>query len=232
MAEFINRTATFGEKIILLFSRLNPDFPLPDEVEILQPYAQPEVRKVIREYYTRYYNDTDPRIYLLGINPGRFGGGITGIPFTDPVRLKELEIQHSFSLKPELSSDFIYRMIRSYGGVEKFTADFFLTAISPIGYTRKGKNFNYYDDPQLESAARPWIIKTMNRQLEAGARRSVAICLGEGTNFRYLNRLNEENNWFGSIRSLPHPRWIMQYRRKNMEEFIQRYVDTFAAALK
>ncbi len=30
------------------------------------------------------------RYLILGINPGRFGGGITGIPFTDPIRLQNI----------------------------------------------------------------------------------------------------------------------------------------------
>ena len=49
------------------------------------------------------------RHLLLGINPGRFGGGVTGIPFTDPIRLQNVcGIENNFEKKQELSSVFIY----------------------------------------------------------------------------------------------------------------------------
>jgi len=47
------------------------------------------VRKLIREFYTKFYSDCKPRQLVLGINPGRFGAGATGIPFTDTRRLNE-----------------------------------------------------------------------------------------------------------------------------------------------
>lgn len=226
MTELINSKNSFAAKIIRFYLNLEPHFSLPPDVEILQPYCRTEVQEVLKNYYQRFYKGNQRRVYLVGINPGRFGGGITGIPFTDPVRLKSLGIKHSFDLKPELSSDFVYRFIDAYGGMEKFADKFFLTAISPIGFTRNGKNFNYYDDRQLEANARPWMIKTMHDQVNTGADKQVAICLGEGTNFKYLSALNKQEGWFSEIISLPHPRWVMQYRRKMLDHFIEVYIRT------
>jgi hypothetical protein len=179
---------------------------------------------VVTDYYQQYYTGNQERIFLLGINPGRFGGGITGIPFTDPVQLQRLGISHQFPLKTELSSTFVYEFIQAFGGLEKFADCFFLTAICPIGFTRNGKNYNYYDDAILQRAAQPWISQTMKEQLNAGASRKIAVCLGEGTNYRFVSRLNEDEQWFDEIVALPHPRWIMQYKRKTMPEHRDRYV--------
>jgi hypothetical protein len=57
------------------------------------------------------------------------------------------------------------------------------------------------------------------------------FCLGEGTNYQYFTRLNEQYHLFESIISLPHPRWVMQYRRKKKDEFIQLYVSKLKKAL-
>ena len=224
MSEFINTKPDFSSRICSFYFGLQPRFVLPAGVEILQPYSKPEVRDVVTAYYGRYYSDTNARIFLLGINPGRFGGGITGIPFTDPLQLTRLSIRHSFTPKAELSSTFIYDMIEEFGGMPEFGKSFFLTAICPVGFTRNGKNFNYYDDVMLQRAAQPWISHTMKTQLNAGASGKIAVCLGEGTNFRFLSKLNEEERWFDEIVALPHPRWIMQYKRKMMSDFRMRYV--------
>lgn len=225
MAELINRASGFSAKICSFYFGLNPSFVLPEGVNILQPYSRPEARQVVTNYYERYYTGNQERIFLLGINPGRFGGGITGIPFTDPVQLQRLDIPHNFPLKTELSSTFVYEFINAYGGLEKFAAHFFLTAICPVGFTRNGKNYNYYDDAILQRAAQPWISLTMKTQLNAGALRKIAVCLGEGTNYRFVSRFNEVEKWFDEIIALPHPRWIMQYKRKSMPEFRDRYVN-------
>jgi hypothetical protein len=226
MAELINKTGTFSERIIHFYSDLNPDFVLPAGVEVLHPYAKAEVKPLIEQYYTRFYSDDRPKIYLFGINPGRLGGGLTGIPFTDPVQLSKLSIVHEFEEKSELSSDFIYKLIDAYGGMKKFAKNFFLTAISPLGFTLQKKNYNYYDHPMLEAAIRPWILKTMQEQLSAGANRKIAVSIGEGSNFKYMCNLNHKEQWFEEVIALPHPRWIMQYRRKSLTEFIERYVET------
>jgi hypothetical protein len=64
----------------------------------------------------------------------------------------------------------------------------------------------------------------MNLQLKFGIDRKVAFCLGDGKNYKYLSKLNEEQKFFGKIIPLPHPRFIMQYKLKKKEEYIQSYV--------
>ena len=49
-------------------------------------------------------------------------------------------------------------------------------------------------------------------------KRDVAFSLGKGTNYKFLKKLNEDHQFFDKVIPLPHPRWIMQYRRKSKEE--------------
>ena len=50
-------------------------------------------------------------------------------------------------------------------------------------------------------------------------------CIGGEKNFKYLSSLNNRYNWFQEIVSLPHPRFIMQYNRKFLDDYINRYLN-------
>jgi len=216
---------TFAQHILDYHFRLAPRVRLPGHAEWLMPYRDPETRRVMQVFYERYFTDDRARIFILGINPGRFGAGVTGIPFTDPLRLESLGIPNSFDKKPELSSAFIYDMIDACGGPEAFYAKFYITSLSPLGLLKDGKNYNYYDDRQVLEAVEPFIIRNINKQLSFGADREVAFCLGQGQNMKHLERLNEAHGWWKRVVPLPHPRWVMQYRLKQKEVFIQQYKD-------
>ncbi len=162
---------------------------------------------------------------IIGINPGRFGGGITGIPFTDPIRLKkECGIENSWQQKQELSSVFVYDVVNAFGGAENFYKDFYITSVSPLGFTSHGKNLNYYDDKNLQNSIKVFVVDCMDKQLEFGIDREVGFCLGDGKNYKYLSKLNDEKKFFGTIIPLSHPRFIMQYKLKKKEEYIQSYL--------
>jgi hypothetical protein len=89
---------------------------------------------------------------------------------------------------------------------------------------KDGKNFNYYDQKTLESAVTPFIVESIRRQLSFGAVRQVALCLGEGKNYQFFSRLNAEHSFFEEIIPLPHPRYVMQYRRKYLPDYRARYL--------
>jgi hypothetical protein len=219
---------TFGSKATDFFLSLKPDFKLPKDFEFLLPYQMPETRRITKEFFKKFYDDNNNRIFILGINPGRFGAGTTGVAFTDPINLaNHCGIQSNFAPKPELSSTFIYHMIDKAGGAKQFYSRFFLSAICPIGFTRHGKNINYYDDKSLIVSSRKFIEDTLKKQSAFGAFRRVAICLGEGKNLAYLSKLNNELKLFEEIVPLAHPRFIMQYRRKKLEDYISQYLKTF-----
>jgi hypothetical protein len=212
--------------ILDFYKKLSPKFALPIGVAVMNPFADKDSWKITSLFYNKFYNDTSRRVFIFGINPGRFGGGVTGIPFTDPVRLEiACGISNSFAKKAELSSQFVYAVIDAYGGAEKFYRDFFITALSPLGYTKNGINLNYYDDKELLKASEEFIVKTIKVQLDTIETSDTCFCLGEGTNYKIFQRLNEKHNFFKEIIPLPHPRWIMQYRRKKLDEYVQMYVE-------
>lgn len=162
---------------------------------------------------------------MLGINPGRFGAGITGINFTAPRQLKmNCGIEHELGNTSELSAEFIYEVIDQYGGASAFYGDFFIGSMSPLGYVKNGKNINYYDEKPLAAAVRPFILETLQQQLAMGFSRHTCLCIGEEKNFRYLSAINAEQPLFEEIIPLPHPRFIMQYRRKRKQEFVEEYL--------
>lgn len=219
-----NRTGS--EKIIDFCKKLSPAFAIPEDIEMMNPYQEQATMETVSRFYRKFYNDRNPRILLFGINPGRFGAGVTGIPFTDPIRLQDkCGIDNDFDKKPELSSEFVYEVVEAYGGAESFYGDFFVSAVCPLGFTRDGKNLNYYDDKTLLTNCEPFITHTLKDQLEMFPSSQICGCLGKGRNFDYFLKLNRKAKIFKKIIPLPHPRWVMQYRRRKMKVFIQLYVE-------
>ena len=127
--------------------------------------------------------------------------------------------------RQELSSVFVYHIINAFGGVKKFYDKFYITAVSPLGFTQQGKNMNYYDDKSLQNAIKEFVVDCMHKQLEFGIDRRTAFCLGDGKNYKYLSVLNKEMKFFENIVPLSHPRFIMQYKLKKKEEYIGAYLD-------
>lgn len=202
---------------------------LPPLIEVMNPFTIAETAKVVEHFYKKYYNDHSSRYCIIGINPGRFGGGVTGIPFTDPIRLqKECGIINSWPQKQELSSVFIYDMIKAFGSPEAFYKKFYITAVSPLGFTKAGKNLNYYDNKLLAERIISFAVDCFKKQINWGLQTSVAFCLGEGKNYKFLLKLNAEFKLFNKIVPLPHPRFIMQYKLKTKELYVERYMQEFS----
>jgi hypothetical protein len=217
---------SFADRVLIFYKSLTIDNRLPKGVEVLNPYQLESAFELCSFFYKKYYDDQNKRSVILGINPGRFGGGITGIPFTDPIKLEEIcGVSNDLPKKPELSADFIYQMIESYGGLKKFYAKYFFCSVSPLGFTQNGKNLNYYDTPALQKSVEKFILKSLHEILNLGVDNKKAFCLGEGTNFKYLNKLNEREKLFGEVIPLSHPRFIMQYKRKFIKDYIIDYIN-------
>jgi hypothetical protein len=179
----------------------------------------------VEQFLTAFYNDNNSRRLMLGINPGRFGAGLTGINFTAPRQLKNnCSIEHSLGNSSELSAEFIYEMIEQYGGAKPFYGKWFIGAVCPLGFVKDGKNMNYYDDPKLAKAATPFIVESIQKQLSFNFNTDYCICIGGEKNFNFLSRLNEKYHWFQQIIPVPHPRFIMQYRRKEKDNYILQYL--------
>lgn len=224
---------TFAERAFKFYKSLEFRNHLPPGVAIMNPYRSAQVQNYLKSFLFKFFSDKRKRILVFGINPGRFGAGITGITFIDPVALEKFcGIPNDLPKKRELSSVFIYKFIRQWGGPKKFYRNFFLTALSPLGFLKGGKNFNFYDHPDLLRDTKPFIVSSIKSQMAFGARQEAAIVLGTGKIKQVFNELNLEYKFFKNIYPVEHPRFIMQYRRKKLEIYLQKYRQTFTQALK
>lgn len=219
---------TFAEILMKYYGGLKPPASLPKGVEVMNPYLNKETFKIASTFYHKYYNDTNERYICFGINPGRFGAGVTGVPFTDPIKLQEVcGIENSLEKKAELSTRFIYDVIEAYGGPTKFYSRFYISGVSPLGYLKGGINLNYYDIKGFKTLFEDYAVNEIRKQMPLGISRKVAFSIGKGQNIKYLNWLNERHDLFDKIIPLSHPRWVMQYRLKRKDEFIREYLDAF-----
>lgn len=216
---------TFAEKVIKFYQVIRFPEDLKAGIDIMHPHLNPEAAEVSAKFYRKFYSDNHDRTFIIGINPGRLGGGVTGVPFTDPGKLETVcGIKHELTGKSELSAEFIYNVIQQYGGVKAFYDKFYFTSLSPLGLMRNGLNFNYYDDKEFLSQLLPVMSGWIAQQIDFGATRTRCICLGSGQNLRYLKLINEEHCFFDRIDVLDHPRFIMQYKRKLLNDYIQKYI--------
>lgn len=222
---------TFGEKAIAFYNSLTPPSNLPENVTAFSPLKHEEANKYANKFYSLFFNDNKKRIFVLGINPGRFGSGVTGINFTDPVALQEdCGIKNTLLKRRELSSEFVYTFIHKWGGAKKFYQDFFLTALSPVGFLYNGLNYNYYDNKALLLRVQPFIVQTLKKQRSIGAH-GVAILFGTGKNQKFFSKLNNTHHFFKKVYALEHPRYIMQYKRKYLDEYLRKYRNIFSQSL-
>ena len=223
---------TFAERVAEFNNNLDFNGKLPKDIMIMNPFkGSPQIPEITSRFYNKFYGNKNKRHLILGINPGRFGAGVTGIPFTDTKRLNEYcGIKIKGINSHELSSVFVYKMINAYGGVKKFYNDFFIGAVCPLGFIKnngKGKylNYNYYDSPELTNAVYGFIINNIHEQIKFGVYTDKCFCLGTGKNYNFLVKINSEYNFFEKIIPLEHPRFIMQYRAKRIDFFVDKYLN-------
>ena len=138
---------TFADKIISFNKKVDFKGTLPKGISIMNPFKEDKQPLLISSvFYKKYYDDFEKRYLIVGINPGRFGAGVTGVPFTG------LEFEGKATHEP--SATFVYEVIHAFGGAEKFYKKFYIQSICPLGFTAtndKGRevNYNYYDSKEL-----------------------------------------------------------------------------------
>jgi len=215
-----------ADQILRFLFQLQLPFALPDGISVLDVHKDTAVQAACTAFYKKYYSQKNKRKILLGINPGRFGGGVTGIPFTDPIRLESAcSIHNDFAKKQELSSVFMYEMIEAYGGPAAFYKDHYFSSVSPLGFVEKEKNLNYYDSKALLQTIQPFVVDCLRQQLSWGLDTHTCFCIGEGENYKYLKALNQEYQFFHEMVTLPHPRFVMQYKLKRKREYVDLYIE-------
>ena len=227
---------TFAERVIAFNRSLHLELELPEGIRVMNPFTEnPQALDCSSAFYKKFYDDNQMRRLILGINPGRFGAGVTGVPFTDTKRLAErcgLQIKGLHTHEP--SSVFVYEVIENYGGTEKFYGDYYINSPSPLGYVRVNEsgrevNFNYYDSKALQELLTGFMVDAIRQHIGMGIITDVAFCLGSGKNYQFLSRLNDMHGFFDMLIPLEHPRYIMQYRSKYMQEYVQNFVELLKA---
>ncbi len=189
-----------------------------------------QIKEITNAFYKKYYNDYNRRYLILGSSPARKGTAITGIPFEDASHLyKETGIMIDDFYINKSSSDFLYDVMEQYGGCEKFYKDFFMSFVCPLGIVNvntKGNeiNANYYENKKLENVLYNFIVDSLKKQIAFGIDTSVCYCIGSGENFKFLTKINEQHKFFDRIVALKHPRFIMQYNKKDRSKYLDKYI--------
>ena len=219
-----------SENIIRFNRQLHIPHSLPKNIMAFNPFKNDaNALRAMEQFYRKFYNDNFQRIFMIGINPGRFGAAVTGIPFTDSKRLiANCGIDFKGKITHEPSSVFVYEVIEAFGGVENFYKHFYINSIVPLGFAKlssnnKWLNYNYYDDIYLKNTLKPFIVQSIRKQLKFGLHTHTVFCLGSGKNYDYLNQLNEQYRFFQKIIPLEHPRFIMQYKHSEKQVYVEKY---------
>lgn len=220
----------FADKVISFNRELHYSGDLPPGFQVLNPYLDnPETLLVMEQFYHKFYNDNLRRQFIIGINPSRHGAGVTGVPFTDTKRLESVcGIKMYSAHTHEISSVYLYDMIDAYGGPDKFYKGFYINSPFPLAIIRDAGNgnwvnANYYDNKPLFELLKGFMIKSLQQHLELGLDNSKVYVLGK-KNAIYLNELNKEAHLFGEMVVLEHPRYIQQYKSKEKEFYIDKYL--------
>lgn len=227
---------SFADKIIEFNQALEYTGPLPEGFRVINPYLDhPETLSVMQRFYRKYYSDTKPRRFILGINPGRYGAAVTGVPFTDTKRLETIcGIRMESASSHEISSVFIYEMIDAYGGPERFYQTFYIHSLFPLAIirqTREGKwvNANYYDDPSLLEMTEDFSLSSLQKQIDIGLDTSEVFILGR-KNAKYIEKINQRAKLFDRLTVLDHPRYIQQYKSKEKPFYIATYLEALTSS--
>jgi len=230
----MKQAQTFADKAIAFNQSLKYSGKLPADFQVLNPFLDnPETMQVIQKFYHKFYNDNKQRKFIIGINPSRHGAGITGVPFTDTKRLELVcGIPMRSAYSHEVSSVFMYEMIEAFGGVKNFYKSFYINSPFPLAIVRKTKegkwlNVNYYDDRNLFDSVKSFMIASLKKHINLGLDTSKVFILGK-KNADFIHLLNEEHQLFKEVIVLEHPRYIQQYRSKEK----QLYIDKYISALK
>ena len=220
---------TFGEKVVAFNKKLKFSGNLPEGFEVMNPFFDnPETIAVMSKFYQKFYNDYHQRKFIIGINPSRHGAGVTGVPFTDTKRLETMcGIEMKTAHTHEISSVFLYDVIENFGGSEIFYKKFYINSPFPLAIIRKtlkgNLNANYYDDKDLFEAVKPFMIQSLKDHIDLGLDTSEVFILGK-KNATFIDKINSQEKFFEKMTVLEHPRYIQQYKIKEKQLYIDKYL--------
>lgn len=103
-----------------------------------------------------------------------------------------------------------------------------MSFICPLGIVNVNSNgnevnSNYYENKKLENILYNFIVDSLKKQISFGIDTSICYCIGSGENFKFLTKINEQYKFFDKIIALEHPRFIMQYNKKDRDKYLSKY---------
>lgn len=124
----------------------------------------------------------------------------------------------------------MYDMIAEFGGAKHFYNQFYINSPFPLAIIRKTKegkwlNANYYDDVNLFGMVKDYMIQTLKKHIDLGLETAEVFVLGK-KNATFIHKINKEEKLFGNIKVLEHPRYIQQYKSKEKQLYIDKYILT------
>jgi hypothetical protein len=118
-------------------------------------------------------------------------------------------------------------VIDNFGGPELFFREFYINSPFPLAIIRKtirgGLNANYYDDKNLFEAVKPFMIKSLKDHISLGLDTSEVFILGK-KNAVFIDEINRQEKFFDKMMVLEHPRYIQQYKSKEKQLYIDKYL--------
>ena len=119
-------------------------------------------------------------------------------------------------------------MIEAFGGAEQFYSEFYINSPFPLAITKHTKNgiylnANYYDDKDLFSNVEDFMVESLKKHISLGLDTAEVFVLGV-KNAAFLNKINDREKLFGKMTVLEHPRYIQQYKSKEKQLYIDKYL--------
>lgn len=205
----------------------SPPFSLNvgNQLTVHNPFDDANRAQAIKDFCRKFYDDSETRTHLLGINPSRLTASSTGVNYTDGFALEEhCGIANEFSKSRELTSRFFYNVVENMGGASAFYNGVFAWATMPLPVTREGSYINYYEADAVDRLM-PIIvanIEWLKGKIPSNGR---AVILGTGDNKKMLERLAGFPFGYDRVDYLPHPRWVMQYKSAHLDKYVEMYAN-------
>lgn len=175
-------------------------------------------KKNIIEFHKKYVQLNSPKIVMCGINPGRNGAGITGIPFIDTNSLSKM-LPDIANPKTEKSAKFFFSIIEEFG-IDEFYSNIHVTNMSWFGFYKldNGTNVNYNSLPEeIQNFLIDKFVEEMNF-----IKPDVIIPIGDIVNWELLYNLKKRDRINAEIAPrLYHPAYRLVDRNTYIETLTQ-----------
>lgn len=215
---------TVSAKVIDFYKNFSLPSVLPSDIVVHNPYDDPMRQKAIESFYKKFFADDEPRVHLIGINPSRITETSSGINYTDGFALENFcGITNDFSKSRELTSEFFYMVVEEFGSAENFYKEIFAWAMMPFSVTRVSKYKNYYEDDVFDHLID--MVQSNIQWISNLPKKGKVVIIGTGENKKMFESLPGSPFGYDNVQFLPHPRWIMQYKRAYVKNYVQQYVE-------